>query len=92
MWWWVLGWCVLVLLALVFLGLVVWGLVKRVIELGREISRSADRLAPALEQVTEAYVPAPSVLSDPSTAPSPQRRARRRSRAGARHRRPQGVG
>ena len=92
MWWWVLGWVVLVLLGLLALGLVVWGLVRRVIELGREVSRSADRLAPALEQVAESYVPARSVLSDPDAPPPPRRRRRGRNRADALHRRTRGVG
>lgn len=92
MWWWVLGWVVLVLLGLLFLGLVVWGLVRRVIELGRELSRSADRLAPAFEQVTETYVPARSVLSDRDGAAPPRRRTRNRNRADALHRRTRGVG
>jgi hypothetical protein len=92
MWWWVLGWVVLVLLGLLFLGLVTWGLVRRVIELGREMSRSADRLAPALEQVTETYRPARSVLSEPGSAPPSRRRTRGRNRVEALHRRPRGVG
>jgi hypothetical protein len=92
MWWWVLGWVVLVLLGGVFLGLVVWGLVRRVIELGREVGRSADRLAPVLTQVGETYVPARSVLSDQDGAPPPRRRTRRRNQAVALRRRPRGVG
>ncbi len=91
MWWWVLGWVVLVLLGLLFLGLVAWGLVRRVIELGRELGRSAERLSPALEQITESYVPARSVLSEPSTTPSRGRPGRGRTRGGARHRRRWGV-
>jgi hypothetical protein len=82
MWWWVLGWCVLVLLGAGFLGLVVWGLVKRVLELGRAFGRSAERLAPALEQITDSYAPARSVLSDPATTPHPRRGARHRHRWG----------
>ena len=84
MWWWVLGWCALVLLGAAFLGLVVWGLVKRVMELGRALGRSAERLSPALEQITDSYAPARSVLSDPTTTPGPRR--------GAAHRRRWGVG
>jgi hypothetical protein len=87
MWWWLLGWCVLVLLGAGFLGLVAWGLVKRVMELGRAFGRSAERLAPALEQISESYTPARSVLSDPS---SPLAAPRRRRAAG--HRRRWGVG
>jgi CHASE1-domain containing sensor protein len=88
MWWWLLGWCVLVLLGLLFLGMVAWGLVKRIIELGRALGRSADRLAPALDQISEAYVPARSVLSDPGAAPAPRRRSRRKA---AGHRGARGV-
>ena len=84
MWWWLLGWCVLVLLGAGFLGLVVWGLVKRVMELGRALGRSAERLSPALEQITDSYAPARSVLSDPATAPPPRRGARHRRRWGVR--------
>ena len=92
MWWWLLGWVVLVLLGLLFLGLVVWGLVKRVLELGREVGRSADRLSPALETITAPYVPARSVLSDPGATPArPRGRTRRRNRADALHRRTRGV-
>jgi hypothetical protein len=87
MWWWLLGWCVLVLLGAVFLGLVGWGLVKRVMELGRAFGHSAERLAPALEQISESYTPARSVLSDPTAAPAAPRRRR-----GAGHRRRRGVG
>jgi hypothetical protein len=86
MWWWLLGWCVLLLLGAGFLGLVGWGLVKRVIELGRAFGRSAERLAPALEQITESYTPARSVLSDPTTVSAAPRRR------GAGHRRRRGVG
>ena len=78
------GWFVLVLLGIAFLGLVVWGLVKRFIELGRAFARSAERLSPALEQITQSYTPARSVLSDPTTTPGPRR--------GAAHRRRWGVG
>ncbi|HET8617063.1 MAG TPA: hypothetical protein VFL94_16200 [Actinomycetales bacterium] len=91
MWWWVLGWCVLVLLGLLFLGLVVWGLVKRLIELGRAVGQSAERLSPALEQITEAYVPARSVLSDPDGVPRRARTSRHRGRRGAGRRRSRGV-
>jgi hypothetical protein len=87
MWWWLLGWCVLVLLAAGFLGLVGWGLVKRVMELGRAFARSAERLAPALEQISESHTPARSVLSDPASAPPAPRRHR-----AAGHRRRWGVG
>ena len=87
MWWWLLGWCVLVLLGAVFLGLVAWGLVKRVLELGRAFARSAERLAPVLEQISESYTPARSVLSDPVSAEVPPRRRR-----AAAHRRRWGVG
>jgi hypothetical protein len=76
--WWVLGWCVLVLLGLGFLALVGWGLVKRVMELGSALARSAERLSPALEQIGDAYTPARSVLSDPGQQ-SPTRRHRRGS-------------
>jgi hypothetical protein len=92
MWWWVLGWCVLVLLGLMFLGLVVWGLVKRVIELGRALGQSAERLSPTLDAIVEPYAPARSVLSDPLTVPRRRRASgRRRSRGGERSRR-WGVG
>ena len=84
MWWWLLGWCVLVLLGAGFLGLVVWGLVKRVMELGRALGRSAERLSPALEQITDSYAPARSVLSEPASAPPPRRGARHRRRWGVR--------
>jgi hypothetical protein len=84
MWWWVLGWCVLVLLALGFLGLVAWGLVKRGIELGSELGRSADRLSTALEQISESYVPARSVLSDPAATPTARRGRGHRGRRGVR--------
>jgi hypothetical protein len=91
MWWWVLGWCVLVLLGLLFLGLVAWGLVKRLIELGRAVADSAERLSPALEQITESYVPAKSVLSEPDAVPLRRRATTRRGRRGAGHRRRRGV-
>ena len=91
MWWWVLGWVVLMLLGLLFLGRVVWGDVRRVIELGREVSRSADRLAPAFDQVTEGYVPARSVLSDPDSTAPPRRRHRGRNRGEGPHRRARGL-
>lgn len=87
MWWWLLGWCVLVLLGLAFLGLVAWGLVRRVIDLGHELGRSADRLSPALEQITDTYVPARSVLSEPDALPDLAARRRRT----ARHRGRRGV-
>jgi hypothetical protein len=87
MWWWLLGWCLLVLLGAGFLGLVGWGLVKRVMELGRAFARSAERLAPALEQISASYTPARSVLSDPTTATTAPRRRRT-----AAHRRRWGVG
>jgi hypothetical protein len=88
MWWWLLGWCVLVLLGAGFLGLVGWGLVRRLMELGRAFGRSAERLAPALEQISDSYTPARSVLSDPTSAEAPPHRRRR----AAAHRRRWGVG
>jgi hypothetical protein len=80
MWWWLLGWCLLVVLGAAFLGLVVWGLVKRFLELGRALGRSAERLSPALEQLTQPYEPARSVLSDPSAVPARRRGAGHRRR------------
>jgi hypothetical protein len=88
MWWWLLGWCLLVLLGAAFLGLVVWGLVKRLLELGRAMGHSFERLSPALEQISESYTPARSVLSDPTSAVAAPRRRRR----GAGHRLRRGVG
>jgi hypothetical protein len=85
--WWVLGWCVLVLLGLGFLALVGWGLVKRVMELGSALARSAERLSPALEQIGDAYTPARSVLSDPGQQVAARRHHRRSS-----HRRRRSVG
>jgi len=87
MWWWLLGWFVLVLAGAGFLALVGWGLVKRIMELGRAFGRSAERLAPALEQISQPSTPVRSVLSDP-TSPLPARHRRR----GVGHRRRRGVG
>jgi CHASE1-domain containing sensor protein len=93
MWWWLLGWCVLVLLGIGFLALVCWGLVKRIMELGRAFARSADRLAPALEQISDSYTPARSVLSDPTAPPAaPRRRRGAGHRRAVGHRRRWGVG
>ncbi|WP_460446634.1 hypothetical protein [Angustibacter aerolatus] len=69
--WWVLIWIVLALGALAFLGLLGWRLIKQVIELGRELGRSGEKVATALEPVHEAYRPEPPVLLDPAGTTAP---------------------
>jgi hypothetical protein len=69
-WWWILIWTLLLLGAAAVLGLVLWkAVVKPGIALGRQIGETADQVSAALEPVTEAYRPVPSVLVDPSSAP-----------------------
>lgn len=68
--WWVLIWIVLALGALAFLGLLGWRLVKQVIALGRELGRTGEKVATALEPVQQAYRPEVSVLVEPDGAPA----------------------
>jgi hypothetical protein len=83
---WVLLWVLLVLLAVAVLGWLSWGVFRKVLALGGELGRSAERVGPVLEQIQEPYVPASSVLSDPTIASQvrPDRAGHRRTRAGHR--------
>jgi hypothetical protein len=87
---WVLLWVVLVVGAAVLLGWLAWGVVRRVFALGRELSRTAELVGPALHSMPEPYRPASSVLTDPSSIPDVDaghgraRSGHRRGRAGHR--------
>jgi len=59
---------VLVVLAVAVLGWLSWRLVRKVLALGGELGRSADRVGPVMDQLQEPYRPAASVLSDPDPA------------------------
>ncbi|WP_426560314.1 hypothetical protein ACPPVT_11450 [Angustibacter sp. McL0619] len=84
MWWWILIWTLLLLGAAAVLALVTWKAVVRPgIALGRQLADTSELVAQALEPVTEAYRPTPSVLVDPSggpDAPNPRSASRGRRR------------
>jgi hypothetical protein len=83
---WVLLWVLLVLLAVAVLGWLAWGVFRKVLALGAELGRSAAHVGPVLDQIHEPYVPASSVLSDPTIAPQvrPHQAGDRQTRAGHR--------
>lgn len=68
--WWIIGWTLLVLAALAFLGLLGWRLVRQLLALGRELGRSAERIGPVMDRLSEPYESATSVLVDPQSAPA----------------------
>ena len=83
---WVLLWVLLVLFAVAVLGWLSWGVFRKVLALLAELGRSAAHVGPVLDQMQEPYVPASSVLSDPTNASQvrPDPAGHRRTRAGHR--------